>query len=135
MEDALLQTARSSARQNSTIRRGTHVGGKRLALPYCRPYPGTVVAPCPFAALVVILAASAAASINPAVFGMFEMPFVPNVQLAQQGLDHGSLRFKSQRSVPLIMASTSAPRKWQNNLLPRRHRANSKRWTRLGNES
>jgi Helicase associated domain len=37
---------------------------------------------------------------------MFEMPFVPNVQLAQQGLHHGSLRFKSQRSVPSTMAFT-----------------------------
>jgi hypothetical protein len=44
-----------------------------------RPYPATVVAPCPFAALIVILAASATAFINAAVFGMFEMPFVPNV--------------------------------------------------------
>ena len=75
-----------------------------MALPYCRPYPGTVVAPCPFAPLIVILAASATASINAAVFGMFEMPIVPNVQLAQQGLDHGSLRFKSQGSVSLTMA-------------------------------
>jgi hypothetical protein len=63
--------------------------------------------------LIVILAASAATFINAAVFGMFEMPFVPNVQLAQQGLDHGSLRFKSQRSVPLIMASAPTPRKKQ----------------------
>jgi hypothetical protein len=57
--------------------------------------------------LVVILAASAAAFINAPVFGMFEMPFVPNVQLAQQGLDHGSLRFKSQRSVPFMMVFSS----------------------------
>jgi hypothetical protein len=69
-----------------------------------RPYPGTEVAPCPFAALIVILATAATAFINPAVFGMFEMPLVPNVQLAQQGLDHDTLRFTAQRSVPLMMA-------------------------------
>jgi hypothetical protein len=62
--------------------------------------------------LIVILAATAAAFIYAAVFGMFEMPLVPDVQLAQQGLDHGSLRIKSQRSVPLLMAFASSPGKW-----------------------
>jgi hypothetical protein len=44
---------------------------------------------------------------------MFEMPIVPNVQLAQQGLDHGSLRFTSQRSVSLTMAFAPSLGKWQ----------------------
>jgi pimeloyl-ACP methyl ester carboxylesterase len=43
---------------------------------------------------------------------MFEMPFVPDVQLAQQGLDHGSLRFRSQRSVLPTMAFAPSPGKW-----------------------
>lgn len=35
---------------------------------------------------------------------MFKMPFMPDVELAQQGLDQGSLRFISQCSALLIMA-------------------------------
>lgn len=44
------------------------------------------------------------ALIHGSVVGMFEMPFVPNVEFAQQGLDHGGLRFESQCSVLLMMA-------------------------------
>ena len=44
---------------------------------------------------------------------MLDVPFVPYVQLAQQGLDHGSLRFKSQRSVPLMMAFGPSLGNWQ----------------------
>lgn len=86
----------------------------RLDSPSCRrPYPGTVVASCSSAAAIVILATSATAFIHAAVFGMFDVPIVPNVQLAQQGLDHGSLRFKSQRSVPSTMAFAPSLGNWQ----------------------
>jgi hypothetical protein len=44
---------------------------------------------------------------------MFEMPVVSNVQLAQQGLEHGSLRFRFQGSVPLTMAFALWFGNWQ----------------------
>jgi hypothetical protein len=37
------------------------------------------------------VAASATTFIHGPIFGVFDMPIVPNIQLAQQGLDHGSL--------------------------------------------
>ena len=43
---------------------------------------------------------------------MFEMPFVSNVEFAQQGLDHGSLRFESQCSVLLMMAFPPSRGNW-----------------------
>jgi hypothetical protein len=78
-----------------------------------RTDPCAEVAPPSFAAFVVILATSTTASINGSVVGMFEMPFVPNVELAQQCLDHGSLRFESQCSVLLMMAFPPSRGSWQ----------------------
>jgi hypothetical protein len=85
---------------------GTGQAGHK-ASPSCRrSYPCAVVASCSSAAAIVVLAASAAAFICAPVFGMFDVPIVANVQLAQQGLDHCSLRFNRSCSVPLMMACT-----------------------------
>ena len=83
-----------------------------MPLSSTRTYPCAEVAPPSFAAFVVILATSTTASINGSVVGMFEMPFVPNVEFAQQGLDHGSLRSESQGSVLLMMAFPPARGNW-----------------------
>ena len=84
----------------------------RVPLSSTRTDPCAEVAPPSFAAFVVILATSTTASINGSVVGMFEMPFVPNVELVQQGLDHGSLRFESQCSVLLMMAFPPSRGNW-----------------------
>jgi hypothetical protein len=55
-----------------------------LPLSSSRTYPCAEVAPSSFAAFVVILATSTTAFIHGSVVGMFEMPFVPNVEFAQQ---------------------------------------------------
>jgi hypothetical protein len=105
------------ARRPGTRNRSQHKGRRRLSarlapLSSRRTYPCAEVAPPSFAAFVVILATSTTASINGSVVGMFEMPFVPNVEFAQQCLDHGSLRFESQCSVLLMMAFRPSLGNW-----------------------
>ena len=46
----------------------------------------------PTTAAVIILPAESAAPVPTPVFGSFDVPFMTNVQLAQQGLNHGYLR-------------------------------------------
>jgi hypothetical protein len=41
-------------------------------------------------AFVIVLAAASTALVDTAVFGVFDMPFVPNIQLAHQGPQHES---------------------------------------------
>jgi hypothetical protein len=94
--------------------------GRSSASSSTRTYPGAEITPPSIAAFVVILATSTTALIHGPVVGMLEMPLVPNVEFAQQGLDHDSLRFESQCSVPLIMAFPPSHGYWQV-LLDRRH--------------
>lgn len=76
--------------------------------PSCRPYPAAEVASSSSAS-VIILTAPQAALVHTAVVCVLDMPFVADVQLAQQGLDHGGLRFRSQRSL-LLMIAPDQPR-------------------------
>lgn len=41
-----------------------------------------------YGALVIVLPALPTALVDAAVFSVFDMPFVPKIQLAQQGLQH-----------------------------------------------
>jgi hypothetical protein len=66
-----------------------HSPGPRLAP--SRTGPGTE-GTGPAASAVVVFAATFAALIYAAIVGVFNMPIVLNVQLAQQGLEHGPLR-------------------------------------------
>lgn len=71
----------------------------------CRPGPRSWCARSA-AAAVIILPAAQTALVEAAVFGVLDVPFVANVQLAQQGPDHGKLR-----SLFPIMALTRPPEK------------------------
>ncbi|TQJ36691.1 hypothetical protein [Arthrobacter sp. SLBN-122] len=52
-------------------------------------YPAAELSSSPLA-LIVVLSAAETALIQAAVFGVFDMPFMADIQLAQQGL-HGLL--------------------------------------------
>ncbi|MFF1830768.1 hypothetical protein [Paenarthrobacter sp. NPDC058040] len=66
----------------------------------------------PLASFVVVLATTTASSVDGSVFGMLNVPFMAYVQLAEQGLDHGSLRSESQVSVLPMMALAGSAGKW-----------------------
>jgi hypothetical protein len=54
-------------------------------------YPATEL-PSSSLALIIVLSAAEAALIQAAVFGVFNVPFMADIQLAQQNPKHGLLR-------------------------------------------
>lgn len=58
---------------------------------------------------IIVFTAPPTAPVHISVFGVFDMPVVTDIQLAEQGPDHDSLRFKTQRTVPLIMGLLPLP--------------------------
>lgn len=72
----------------------------QLAAHHCTGLPPLRQRPAVLGAVsaVAILTAAQATRIQASVLGMFDVPMVPEVQLAQQSLDHGQLRSDSQRS-------------------------------------
>jgi hypothetical protein len=53
-------------------------------------YPAAELSSSPLA-LIVVLSTAETALIQAAVFGVFDMPFMADIQLAQQALQHGLL--------------------------------------------
>jgi hypothetical protein len=61
------------------------------------------VAPSP-GAFIIVFAAPQTALVHIAVFGVLDMPFVPDIELAEQGLDHVSLRLRTQIERLVVVA-------------------------------